>query len=133
MTELSNSSLKESILKQREMLTGVLSKAMHELANDCSEILDNRVELEGVLSSALPGFTFCKHLYVMDKNCVQLTDNITQNGRDATHFGRDRSDRPYMQRIIGTTDFKMSQAYISCNKKRPSLTAIQVIRNGEGE
>ncbi|MEW7980247.1 MAG: PDC sensor domain-containing protein [Candidatus Sedimenticola endophacoides] len=133
MPEPTNCSLKESVLQQRKMLTGVLGKAMHELANDCSGILDERVLLKGVLSSALPGFTFCKHLYVMDRGGVQVTDNISPTGRDATHFGRDRSTRPYMQGIVGTTDFKLSQAYISCNNKRPSLTAIQVIRNGQGE
>jgi hypothetical protein len=38
-----------------------------------------------------------------------------------------------MQGIIGTTDFKLSEAYISRNKKRPSFTAIQVVRDDKGE
>jgi len=36
-----------------------------------------------------------------------------------------------MQDIIGSTDFKLSEAYISRNQKRPSLTAVQVIRNAD--
>jgi hypothetical protein len=74
----------------------------------------------------------CKHLYVLDADGVQITDNITQTGRDADHFGRDRMDRPYMEGIIGTTDFKLSEAYISRNKKRPSFTAVRVVRDKQG-
>ena len=42
-------------------------------------------------------------------------------------------DRPYLQGILGPTDFKLSDAYISRNKKRPSLTAVQVLRNAQGD
>jgi len=125
--------LKESIRQQREMLIGVLGGAMHDLAIRCADILGDRATLEQALSDALPGFSYCKHLYVMDAEGNQLTDNITQTGPDPTHFRRNRIQRPYMQGIIGTTDFKMSQAYISCNKRRPSLTAIQVIRDHNGK
>jgi hypothetical protein len=38
-----------------------------------------------------------------------------------------------MDGIIGVTDFRLSEAYISKNKKRPSFTAIQVIRNEAGD
>ncbi|MDH3355251.1 MAG: PDC sensor domain-containing protein, partial [Chromatiales bacterium] len=43
-----------------------------------------------------------------------------------------RMSRPYMQGIVDVTDFKLSDAYISRNKKRPSITAIQVIRDQDG-
>jgi hypothetical protein len=118
---------------QREMLTRLLSEAMHDLAIRCAEVIDVRIALETILTNALPKFSYCKHLYVLNASGLQITDNITQAGTDHAHFGRDRSDRPYMQDIIGTTDFKLSEAYISRNKKRPSLTAIRVIRNRDGE
>jgi len=121
--------LEKNIRLQREMLTRLLSEAMHDLAIRCADIIDVRNSLETLLTNALPKFSFCKHLYVLNADGIQITDNITQHGKDHEHFSRDRSDRPYMQDIIGTTDFKLSEAYISRNKKRPSLTAIQVIRN----
>jgi hypothetical protein len=106
---------------------------MHALAAHCAEVITDRTALETLLTHALPGLKYCKHIYVLDAQGVQLTDNITQHGHDHSHFGRDRADRPYMQDIIGTTDFKLSDAYISRNKKRPSLTAIQIIHNHHGE
>jgi len=128
-----HSSLEKNIHLQREMLTRLLSEAMRNLALRCSQIIDVRISLETLLTNALPKFSYCKHLYVLNAEGVQITDNITQTGADREHFNRNRSDRPYMQGIIGTTDFKLSEAYISRNKKRPSLTAIQVIRNANGE
>jgi hypothetical protein len=89
--------------------------------------------LEALLQEELPNIEYCKHLYVLDANGVQITANVTRDGLDNNHFGRERSDRPYMQHIVGITDFKLSEAYISRNNKRPSLTAIQVIRNADGE
>ena len=128
-----SSNLKETIRIQREKLTAMLAAEMHELAIKCAPQLDEREALEVLLSKTLPKLSYCKHLYVLNADGMQLTDNITQSGKEGTHLGRNRMDRPYMQGIIGTTDFKLSDAYISRNKKRPSFTAIQVVRNDEGE
>jgi len=130
---MSSSSLKETIRMQREKLTAMLGEEMHDLAIKCANMLNNREQLDSLLSDTLPRLSYCKHLYVLNSIGVQVTDNITQTGKEVTHFGRDRMDRPYMNGIIGTTDFKLSDAYISRNKKRPSFTAIQVIRNENGE
>ncbi|MBI3187606.1 MAG: hypothetical protein HYZ31_07080 [Gammaproteobacteria bacterium] len=130
---MKSSPLEKNILMQREMLTRLLSEAMHDLAVRCAQVIDVRNSLETLLINALPKFSYCKHLYVLNAGGIQITDNILQGGAEHEHFGRDRSDRPYMQDIIGTTDFKLSEAYISRNKKRQSLTAIQVIRNHRGD
>ena len=129
---MSSNNLKQTIRLQREKLTAKLGDEMHELATRSSLILDDSKTLEHLLSVSLPQLPHCKHLYVLDADGVQITDNITQTGNDADHFGRDRMDRPYMEGIIGTTDFKLSEAYISRNKKRPSFTAVQVIRDKQG-
>ncbi|MCW9013906.1 MAG: PDC sensor domain-containing protein [Gammaproteobacteria bacterium] len=131
--QVSSSNLKETIRLQREMLIGLLGEPMHDLAMRCAEVIDSRIALETLLTNAFPVFSYCKHLYVLNADAIQITDNIIRQGVDHEHFGRDRTERPYMQDIIGTTDFKLSEAYISRNKKRPSLTAIQVIRNRNGE
>ncbi len=127
-----NASLKHSIQQQREHLTALLGRKLLKLAKTCAPNLQ-REALEALLTRELPNITYCKHLYVLDADGVQITANITREGKDDSHFRRDRLDRPYMQEIIGHTDFKLSEAYISRNKKRPSLTAIQVIRGTEGE
>lgn len=130
---MAHSFLEKNIRKQREMLTRLLGEAMHDLAMRCAEVIEVRVSLETLLTNAMPKLSWCKHLYVLNAECVQITSNITQTGMDPEQFNRDRADRPYMQDIIGTTDFKLSEAYISRNKKRPSLTAVQVIRNANGD
>jgi hypothetical protein len=129
---MSSSALQENIRRQREALTALLAEKMHDLALRCARVMDDRAALEALLGEALSELAYCKHLYVMDAEGVQITDNITRGGPDPDHRGRDRADRPYMQGIVGSTDFKLSEAYISRNKKRPSLTAVQVIRDREG-
>lgn len=128
-----SNNLKETIRVQREKLTAMLGEEMHDLALKCVPLHNNRESLDLLLSGTFPRLPYCKHLYVLDCDGVQLTDNITQSGKEPEHFGRNRMDRPYMEGIIGVTDFKLSEAYISKNKKRPSFTAIQVIRSEEGE
>lgn len=130
---MSSPNLKESIRLQRQMLDSILGKAMRKMAKLCATVMGNRHELETVLTEALPHLSYCKHLYVLDAAGVQLTSNITQHGIDESHFARARMDRPYMQGIVSVTEFKLSDAYISRNKKRPSLTAVQVIRDETGE
>lgn len=130
---MNSNNLKETIRIQREKLTVMLGQDMHKLAIKCVPLIDDREALNQLLSTNLPQLSYCKHLYVLNADGVQLTDNITQAGKEAEHFGRDRMDRPYMQGIIGITDFKLSDAYISKNKKRPSFTAVQVIRNDQGK
>ncbi|MDH5182722.1 MAG: PDC sensor domain-containing protein [Gammaproteobacteria bacterium] len=130
---MNQNNLQDSIRRQREVLAGLLNDEMYKLAKRCAKLIHNRQALEALLVEILPTFSYCKHLYVMDALGQQLTDNITAKGHDAAHFDRNRMDRPYMQDILGSTDFKLSDAYISKNKKRPSLTAIQVIRNEQGQ
>lgn len=132
MTTTIDTGLQESIRLQREALTALLGEALHELAHSCATVIEDRLLLEAVLTDALPRLSYCKYIYMLDAAGVQLTDNITQHGQDPTQFGRNRMERPYMQGIIGSTDFKLSDAYISRNNKRPSLTAVQVVRSDDG-
>jgi hypothetical protein len=127
--------LKESIKLQREMLSHFLANGMHELANNCAEIITSQGALEELIQHSCPKLTYCKNIFVLDSNGVQITDNVSQSGLDHSQFGRDRSNRPYLYEILKNSaemDFTLSDAYISINKKRPSLTAIQTIRNPDG-
>ena len=121
--------LQAVIEHQREMLTDLLAQSLQRLARRCASLIPDRAALEQLLTQELARLDYCKHLYVLDADGVQVTANITRDGFDSSHFGRNRSQRPYMQHIVGSTDFLLSEAYISRNKRRPSLTAIQVIRD----
>jgi hypothetical protein len=129
---MNSGNLKETIRLQREKLTSMLGQTMHELAAKCAPLMADREALDQLLAVSLPALSYCKHLYVLNSYGIQLTDNMTHSGIEAEHFGRNRMDRPYMQGIVGVTDFKLSDAYISRNKKRPSFTAVQVIRDENG-
>jgi hypothetical protein len=121
--------LRTAMTRQREMLTEMISRAMRKLSRQCVDLMNDRPALENLLTRALDEIGSGKHFYVMDHNMVQIVANITRHGPDNNSFGRDRSRRPYMQGIVGTTNFALSHAYISRNSKRPSLTAIRVIRD----
>lgn len=123
--------LQSAVATQREMLTTLISRAMRKLSRDCVDLMDDRDKLEKRLAAALKdrAMSSCKHLYVMDADMVQIVSNMTRKGPKTSELGRNRSTRPYMQNIVGTTNFRLSDAYISKNSKRPSLTAIRVIRD----
>lgn len=125
-------SLIEGIRLQRDILKKILLVPMASLAQACSEVQMRTADLEELLTQAIPNITSCIHLFVLDNQFIQVTDNITRDGNDPSHKGRDRSGQSYTVNIIGHTEFKLSEAYISRRKKRPSLTAMQTIKNKQG-
>ena len=49
------------------------------------------------------------------------------------HFGRHRSERPYLAEAMAGATFSLSEAYISRNARRPSLTAVQAVSGNDGQ
>lgn len=121
-------SWKESIYRQREELARMLRDPIDHVAAQCVGIWDDRHLLELVMSDNFHTIPFCSHLYVLDTNGIQLTDNISRGGITPGHFRRDRSQRPYMKEAVPAWGFLLSDAYISLLGHRPSLTALQIIR-----
>lgn len=126
-------SLQESIAQQRESLIGLLFEPLRALATACSEVWGDRERLNEVLIKAFPTVPHCKFLFALDTNAIQISDNITYNGKIEQDYGRDRSQRPYMNEALPATGFLLSETYISMRAKRPSLTAIQLVRNSDWE
>lgn len=124
--------LQESIVHQREALAGLLREPLRQLAAACIPVWGDRTRLNAALSEALKGLPYCKHLYVLDINTVQISDNVSHEGL-AEGFGRNRSTRPYMQEVVPGTGLLLSDAYISLREQRPSLTAIQLVRDPAGK
>jgi hypothetical protein len=63
---------------------------------------------------------------------MQISDNVSHDGLIESDFGRERHDRPYMREAVPNEGFLLSQAYISLRAQRPSLTAIQIVRDQVG-
>jgi len=92
----------------------------------------NASTLERVLEKGLKLLPYCKYLFILDDQARQITANFSHNGRLNENFGRDRSDRPYLAEALAGEKFPLSNAYISRNARRPSLTAVQHIYSKEG-
>lgn len=126
--------LQHSINTQRAMLADLLGTALSTHAGLILPHLNKPDQLDDYLRKAFRTLDYCKYVYVLDDTGVQLSSTINRYGADTEARGRDRSERPYMQHMHGVdVDFNLSEAYISRNKKRPSLTAVQAIRDVSGK
>lgn len=121
-------SWKDIIYQQREKLALLLHEPLARLADQCAPVWDDREGMNAVLLAGFPGIPHCTFLYGVNADGIQLCDNIGQSGVTPGHFGRDRSQRPYMQEAVPAWGFLLSDAYISLLNQRPSLTALQIVR-----
>lgn len=124
--------LRAAVARQRILLREMLSAPMNRLAHNCTTAWPERVALEECLFKGMNSLPSCKYLYVLDRHASQISANVTTHGLLAEHFGRDRAERPYLREALGGEPFSLSDAYISRNAKRPSLTAVQHIVDGNG-
>ncbi len=124
--------LQESIAHQRKELLNILQEPLQQLAARCSQAWTDRARLDLVLSEGLKTLQYGKSLYALDINGIQISSNAEADGLVAASFGRDRSKRPYMCEVLPVTGTLLSEAYISLVGRRPSLTAVQIVRNPSG-
>ncbi len=108
----------------------MLQEPLARVASQCAPRWGNRESLNGILISGFPEIPHCTYLYCVETNGVQICDNVGKTGLVAGHFGRDRSQRPYMKEVVPSWGYLLSDAYISQSKHRPSITALQIVREG---
>ncbi len=130
---VSKTTLQKTVDKQREMLTDLLFDSMSKLAKTCADNIDNSQILEQLLSKEMAQAEYCKYLWIVDSNARQITEDATADGFKQGQIGRDRIARPYLQRALKGEDYYLSEAYISRNRKRPSLTAVKAIIGKDGK
>lgn len=126
-----NEIVKNAIHLQRVALAELLSFPLAELASQCANVWDSREEIDIVLTDGLRTVPHCLFLYALDPGGVQISDNVGIGGLLPEHFGRDRSNRPYMREVVPPWGFLLSDAYLSQRANRPSLTALQVVRRND--
>lgn len=124
--------LQESIAHQRKELSDILQEPLQQLAARCNQVWADRAKLDLALSEGLKTLPYGKSLYALDTNGMQISSNVSAEGLMAASFGRDRSKRPYMCEVLPVTGTLLSEAYISLLGRRPSLTAVQIVRNPSG-
>ncbi len=123
-----NETLKIAIHEQRVSLAEMLSAPLAKLANQCVDVWGSREDMDSILSDGFRSVPYCLFLYALDANGLQITDNVSIGGLLPEHYGRDRSNRPYMHEVVPPWGFLLSDAYLSLRLNRPSLTALQVVR-----
>lgn len=126
-----NNTLQQSVASQRDALAALLAEPLARLAREARAVWGQRQELNRVLAAAMGELEYCKFLYALGPDGVQLSDNVSHAGLIPKDFGRDRSGRPYMEKLP-RHDFVLSDAYVSLRARRPSLSAIQVVRAEDG-
>lgn len=120
-----DSPLKQRILRQRATLYNMLIDPMRRAATRCAKAWDDKPALDHLLQESIPKVPYVTYLYALDPNGKQISANASAHGMIEQDFGRDRSDRPYMQNLPADKDMTLSEAYISLRVGRPSVTAIQ--------
>ncbi len=130
--ETTQASWKDSIYRQREELAGMLREPLARLAERCAPVWGDRERLDAVLLEGFSGIPHCTYLYVLGTDSVQISDNVGEAGIIPEHYQRNRAERPYMQEKMPAWGFLLSDAYISLEAQRPSLTALQIIESEAG-
>ena len=124
--------LQTAVARQRMLLSSRLSGPMQRLVTECVAVWPEREALEKVLEQGLELLPYCKYLFILDDKAQQITSNISHKGLLPENFGRDRSERPYLADAIAGEKFSLSNAYISRNARRPTLTATMHIPDENG-
>jgi len=125
--------LKSAVASQRILLRGLLSGSMERLAKKCSEVWPDQAQLQQQLIDGRTTLPSCKYLYLLNEQAKQITENVSADGLLPGHLGRDRSQRSYLQETLAGEVFSLSDAYLSRNARRPSLTAVQHIVRQDGK
>jgi len=129
-----SNTLKHTINAQRASLKDMLGNTLSQFARELPLLMADSDKLDVHLVDMFSKLELCKYVYVLDENAYQISSTVSRYGPDEESRGRDRSERPYLHHMYDETiDFNLSEAYISRNKKRPSLTAVQTIRNPSGQ
>jgi len=122
---------KEAVHNQRIALAQLLSEPLANIARRCEMVWGQREQLDSILSETIATVPHCVFLYALDSSGVQISDNVSKTGLMPEHYGRDRSERPYMREGVPSWGFLLSDAYLSERANRPSLTALQIVSGGD--
>ena len=86
----------------------------------------------GLIGATYP---FVDILYVLDKNGVQISDNITRSSKHCLAYkgkGSDRSQRPYFMQAKDSDEISITEPYLSTANRKLCISAA-VKRNNSNE
>lgn len=121
------SSWKECIFNQRSQVASILRDPLTSLAGKCISVWHDPNRLNTVLINGFSSIPYCGYLYAVDKEGMQISDNINHNDIVSGNFNKSHAERSYMKEVMPDWGFLLSDSYISLDEHRPSLTALQVV------
>ena len=124
--------LRDTVETQRLRLQEELHDPLERIARRLPAVWASREVLFRVLQESIRELPQCTFVYALNTSGIQISDNVSHGGLLPEHFGRDRSQRPYLKEVVPADGFLLSEAYISLLGRRPSLTALQLIRDEGG-
>lgn len=131
--EQEDSPLKQRIQRQRATLYNMLIDPMRRAARRCATFWDDCAALDQVLVESIPKVPYVTYLYALDNSGRQISSNASATGLIEADYGRDRSQRPYFSQLSPNCQMTLSEAYISLQAKRPSVTAMQRVLADDGQ
>lgn len=124
--------LEDSISKQRDYIESYLAEPLSRVAKLCADNWEDRFTLDLALKHFLeqkPDHR-CRMLYVINKQGLQHSSNISEEIISDSKVGQDLSSRPYLDRIGENLDkcFALSDVYVDKRTRKPCITAIHQVR-----
>ena len=119
------------IQQQRQALGAILSAPLKNISLDVSNAWHSNLdEINNALYQGILLIPFCQSLYAMDLNGIQISNNISPQGIEEKAKSNDHSDQPFLIQVP-VIDFVLSEAYISSINKKPSITAVHLIKKND--
>lgn len=120
-------SWKECIFNQRRQVAGILREPLSSLAEKCVFTWNDSSRLNTLLVNSFSSIPHCSSLYAVDRDGIQISENINNDGIISGNFHKSCSEKPYMKELMPDWGFLLSDSYISLDGLRPSLTALQIV------
>ncbi len=124
------SEVSELINLQRAALGARLEEVLSKIARRCVPVWNRRPFLDSLLRIWTTRVPYCRLLYAVDADGIQISSNVYATWTDQKRVGQDLSQRPYLTKVP-SSGFTLSEIYISRESGRSCVTAVQRIRKGD--
>ena len=100
---MSDSNLKKTIEQQKNVLKDLLGLSLLRLADDLPPLMNDQNDLNERLTQSCHDLPYCKNLFALDADGVQVSSTLNKDNTDHEAVGRDRAGRPYMVNMYNLT------------------------------
>ncbi|MFP4610507.1 MAG: PDC sensor domain-containing protein [Thiohalophilus sp.] len=125
------SAFKDRIAHQKQQLANLAAGPLAALAVEAPAVWQAPAQLDQVLLRGLRQLPHCHMLYAVDTHNILISANVEDGQLDTQWRGLDLSGRPYLNRTLPWQGFTLSGIYTSRHSRRPCITAMQAVRDGD--